>query len=201
MCRPSRAGAGAGTAPASRHRPAPTGSRDRGSWAPAQHPHEREGLRRSCGHESMLAIEPIIKKKSAKGLMKTAGNVTLDVASEADFPRFRSELQDAFAIAVIETFGSLDEGPIPSDEDVASTLSAPNAIAHRILEDGQWVGGAILEIDPSTHHNSLGFLYVRKDKLGRGIGRKAWKAIEEAYPETKLWITHTPCFEKRKIHF
>ncbi|WP_198026235.1 GNAT family N-acetyltransferase [Paracoccus sphaerophysae] len=130
-----------------------------------------------------------------------AGNVTLDLASEADYPRFRSELQDAFAIAVIETFGSLDEGPIPSDEDVASTLSAPNAIAHRILEDGQWVGGAILEIDPSTHHNSLGFLYIRKDKLGRGIGRKAWKAIEEAYPETKLWITHTPCFEKRNIHF
>lgn len=130
-----------------------------------------------------------------------AGSVTLDLASPADFPRFRSELQESFAVAVIETFGSLDEGPIPSDEDVAATLSSPNAVTHRILKDGHWVGGAILEIDTTTHHNSLGFFYVRKDKLGAGIGRKAWKAIEEAYPQTKVWITHTPYFEKRNIHF
>lgn len=129
------------------------------------------------------------------------GQITLDLTSEADLPRFRLELQEAFAIEVIKTFGTLEGGPIPSDEDVASTLSAPNAIAHRILEDGHWVGGAILEIDLSTHHNSLGFLYIRKDKLGHGIGRKAWKAIEEAYPQTKVWITHTPYFEKRNIHF
>ena len=36
---------------------------------------------------------------------------------------------------------------------------------------------------------------------GKGIGYKAWKAIEEKYPETKVWETHTPFFEKRNIHF
>ena len=25
--------------------------------------------------------------------------------------------------------------------------------------------------------------------------------IEEQYPETKIWATHTPYFEKRNIHF
>ena len=27
------------------------------------------------------------------------------------------------------------------------------------------------------------------------------QAIEEKYPETKVWETHTPYFEKRNIHF
>lgn len=129
------------------------------------------------------------------------GHITLDLASPADLPRFRKELQEAFAIAVKETFGPADDGPIPSDEDVAASFEAPNAVVHRILEDGRWVGGAVVSIDVATGHNSLDFFYVRAGELGRGIGRKAWTAIEAAYPDTKVWTTHTPYFEKRNIHF
>ena len=28
-----------------------------------------------------------------------------------------------------------------------------------------------------------------------------WKKIEELYPDTKIWETCTPYFEKRNIHF
>ncbi|WP_187968478.1 GNAT family N-acetyltransferase [Aquibium microcysteis] len=136
--------------------------------------------------------------------MKTAlatGHVTLDIATEADLPRFREELQAAFAVAVVETFGSVDEGPIPSDEDVAASFEAPGAVVHRILEDGRWVGGAVVSIDGETQRNSLDFFYVRAGEIGRGIGRKAWAAIEAEYPQTQVWITHTPYFEKRNIHF
>lgn len=129
------------------------------------------------------------------------GHITLDIASEADLQRFRRDLQDAFAVAVVETFGSVDKGPVPPDEDVAASFSAPNAVVHRILEDGEWVGGAVVSIDDETHQNSLDFFFVRVGDLGRGIGRKAWAAIEAAYPETRVWITHTPYFEKRNIHF
>lgn len=131
----------------------------------------------------------------------TTGHVTLDIATEADLPRFRKDLQDAFAIAVVETFGSVEAGPIPSDDDVATSLTCPNAVVHRILEDGRWVGGAVVMIDRETHLNSLDFFYVRADQLGRGIGRKAWAAIEAAYPGTQVWTTHTSYFEKRNIHF
>lgn len=129
------------------------------------------------------------------------GHVTLDIATEADLPRFRKDLQDAFAVAVVEAFGSVEDGPIPSDDDVAASVAAPNAVVHRILEDGRWVGGAVVSIDTETQRNSLDFFYVRTDQHGRGIGRKAWAAIEAAYPDTKVWITHTPYFEKRNIHF
>lgn len=129
------------------------------------------------------------------------GQVTLDVATDADLPRFRKDLQESFAVAVVETFGSVDDGPIPSDEDVAASFKAPNAVVHRILEDGRWVGGAVVTIDAATQHNALDFFYVNADELGRGIGRKAWAAIEARYPETEVWTTHTPYFEKRNIHF
>ena len=35
------------------------------------------------------------------------------------------------------------------------------------------VGGAVVSIDAETQRNSLDFFYVRADKMGRGIGRKA----------------------------
>lgn len=131
----------------------------------------------------------------------TPGRITLDLAQDGDLPRFRTALQDAFAIAVANTFGSTDEGPIPSDEDVAASFAAPNAVVHRILEDGQWVGGAVVSIDRETRHNALDLFYIKKGELGRGIGRRAWRAIEAAYPDTEVWTTHTPYFEKRNIHF
>lgn len=129
------------------------------------------------------------------------GRITLDIATEADLPRFRKDLQDAFSTAVVETFGSVDNGPIPSDEDVAASFAAPNAVVHRILEDGRWVGGAVVSIDRETRHNTLDFFYVHVGESGRGIGRRAWNAIEAHYPDTKVWTTHTPYFEKRNIHF
>lgn len=33
------------------------------------------------------------------------------------------------------------------------------------------------------------------------VGYAAWKAIEALYPETEVWETFTPYFEKRNIHF
>ena len=35
----------------------------------------------------------------------------------------------------------------------------------------------------------------------RGIGFAAWQAVERLYPETAVWETCTPYFEKRNIHF
>ena len=47
----------------------------------------------------------------------------------------------------------------------------------------------------------LDLLYINPDRHSRGIGQQVWRMIEEKYPETKVWETHTPYFEKRNIHF
>ncbi|WP_294644457.1 GNAT family N-acetyltransferase [uncultured Aureimonas sp.] len=127
--------------------------------------------------------------------------VTLDIASTDDLPRFRRELQAAFSIAVVETFGSVQDGSIPSDDVVNGSFEAPNAVVHRVLENGRWVGGAVVTIDRHTRHNALDLFYIASGEIGRGLGRKAWTAIEERYPWTRVWTTHTPTFERRNIHF
>ena len=127
--------------------------------------------------------------------------VTLEVAGNGDLLGFKRDLQEAFAKAVTEAFGSIPDEMIPSDEDIEESFSAPGAVTYHILSDGNKVGGAVLAIDEATHHNSLDLFYISTKEHGRGIGYKAWRAIEERYPDTRVWETHTPYFEKRNIHF
>lgn len=63
------------------------------------------------------------------------------------------------------------------------------------------MGGAIVQIDDQTHHNHLDFLYVDTTHQNKGIGYKIWTALEQKYPQTVLWETCTPYFDKRNIHF
>ena len=67
--------------------------------------------------------------------------------------------------------------------------------------DGQRVGGAIIVINHETRHNELAFLYVKVGVQGKGIGQAIWKAIEALHPETEVWETCTPYFDRRNIHF
>lgn len=127
--------------------------------------------------------------------------VTLAAAAVDDFPSFKRELQDAFALAVIEEFGSLTDGPIPSDDDLDHSIAAPGAVVLRILCGGQKVGGAVVSIDDTSNRNSLDLFFISPKEHGRGLGYKAWLAIERMYPKTVVWQTHTPYFEKRNIHF
>jgi hypothetical protein len=117
-----------------------------------------------------------------------------------DFPAFKSELQAAFAVAVVDEFGALPDGPIPSDAVLDGAMSASGAKVLRIQRDGRNVGGAVVTIK-DDHHNVLDLFFVTVGEHGRGIGLEAWRAIERRYPETITWQTHTPYFEKRNIHF
>ncbi len=131
----------------------------------------------------------------------TNNSITLAITDTADYPVFKKELQDAFAIAVIAEISTLPDGPIPSDQDLDDAIAASDSVVLRILSDGKTVGGAIVTINDSTHHNTLDLFFIAPGKIGRGLGYKAWIAIEQRYPQTQIWETHTPYFEKRNIHF
>ena len=69
------------------------------------------------------------------------------------------------------------------------------------MVDGRRVGGVILTIDKETHRNHLEILFTSPEEHGKGIGYGAWLAVEALHPETEVWETCTPYFEKRNIHF
>lgn len=114
---------------------------------------------------------------------------------------FKKELQDAFTKGIIDAFGDAESGPIPSEEEIQHSFSAPGAVIYHISLNGKNMGGVVLNINNETRRNSVELLYVSSKSHGRGIGTAAWQAIERQYPETKVWELVTPYFEKRNIHF
>lgn len=129
------------------------------------------------------------------------GRATLQLVAKDDLPRFIRELQDSFAVAVMEEFGSLPDEKIPRDADIAASFDAPGAVAYHIFSGGARIGGTILTIDDATRRNSLDLFFIATGAHNRGLGYAAWQAIERQYPETRVWQTHTPYFERRNIHF
>jgi len=127
--------------------------------------------------------------------------ITLEDITPDDVKTFKKELQEAFSLAITDELGACPDEPIPADDDLENSISSPNSVVVRILYKGKKVGGAILSINKETNENSLDFFFIKVGEHGKGLGRKAWFAIEARYPETKIWQTHTPYFEKRNIHF
>ena len=93
------------------------------------------------------------------------------------------------------------EGEIISRKTIERCIDDPKNETYRIVVDSKNVGGVILKIDKDTHHNELEILFTLPDERSKGIGYGAWQAVEALHPETVVWETCTPYFEKRNIHF
>ena len=133
-------------------------------------------------------------------------NVTLLPLTDADREQFILENQRAFKYGAVEEFGMRDDhfeedGEIISRKTIEQCLDAPDSEAYRIMLDGKPVGGVVLKINAETHRNELELLFVIPEAHSRGVGYGAWRAVEALHPETKVWETCTPYFEKRNIHF
>lgn len=126
--------------------------------------------------------------------------ITLEFVREEELEDLKKKIQEAFGEAVVKEFGQQD-GPIPDDEDIDKAFHAPDAVVCHLVESGHKIGGAVLSIHTETQHNSLDFFFISPEYQNKGFGYAAWKAIEERYPDTKIWETVTPYFEKRNIHF
>ena len=137
--------------------------------------------------------------------MKNA-KVTLVPLEAEDREQFILDNQESFKYGAVEEFGLRDDhfeedGEIISRATIEQSIDAPDSEAYRILYDGRKVGGVVLKIDKETHHNELELLFVSPKEHSKGIGYGAWLAVEALHPETKVWETCTPYFEKRNIHF
>ena len=123
-----------------------------------------------------------------------------------DREQFILDNQWAFKYGAMMEFGERDnhtndDGEIISRNTIERSIDDPQNETYRIVVDGKNVGGVILKIDKETHHNHLEILFVSPEEHTKGIGYGAWLAVEALYPETVIWETCTPYFEKRNIHF
>ena len=120
-------------------------------------------------------------------------DITLTLLTEDDREQFILDNQRAFG----ERDSHFEEdGEIISRKTIENSID--QGVAYRIREDGRIVGGLVLQINEKTHHNHLDLLFVSPNAHSKGIGTAAWKCVESLYPETKVWETCTPYFEKRK---
>lgn len=136
--------------------------------------------------------------------MKTDVKLVPLTAEERE--QFILDNQWAFKYGAMIEFGERDasvdkDGEIISRKTIERSLDHPENISYRIKLNGKNVGGAIVRIDKNTHHNHLEILFVHPKEHTKGIGFAAWREIEKLYPETVVWETCTPYFEKRNIHF
>ena len=123
-----------------------------------------------------------------------------------DREQFILDNQWAFKYGAIEEFGKRDDhldfdGEIISRKTIERCIDSPDSETYRIVVDGRRVGGVILKINKETHRNELEILFVSPEEHTRGIGYGAWLEVERLHPETEVWETCTPYFEKRNIHF
>lgn len=129
------------------------------------------------------------------------GNIELQEAEPGSLAEFKSAMQDSFRVAAEADFGHPLEEPIPSDEDIERSINTRGAVTYWITAGKERVGGAVVVIDETSGRNALSLLFIATSQQSRGLGLKAWMAIEKKFPLTKVWETFTPYFEKRNIHF
>ena len=132
--------------------------------------------------------------------------VELVPLTENEREQFILDNQWAFKHGAMIEFGERDnhldfDGEIISRKTIEACINAPSSETYRIVENGKMVGGVILKIDNETHINELEILFVSPEEHSKGIGYGAWQAVEALHPETKVWKTCTPYFDKRNIHF
>ena len=138
--------------------------------------------------------------------------INLEPLEPAGRESFIADLQEAFEHFVGDARASfidtslLEDGtvnpaapPILPREDIEESLSRSDAQALRIIENGTAVGGVILTV--KGDRGEIEILAINASAHGRGIGARAWTAIEEAYPDVREWELVTPYFEVRNIHF
>ena len=117
-----------------------------------------------------------------------------------DLKEFKKLMQDAFQYGYESVYGKDKEQVLP-DKDIDNNLKNLNSYAYEMIDNNEIVGGVIVTIDEKTNHNHLDLLFVKVGVQSKGIGQTIWKEIEELYPNTKVWETCTPYFDKRNIHF
>ena len=124
--------------------------------------------------------------------------VSLAPIAEDEFDSFVLRLQTAFTQAARDKFPEF-LGNIPPANDIDEALNEPTVEMLGIEYNDAIIGGAV--ITGGETRKRLEFLFIDPDRQNLRLGQAAWQAIEERYPNVKIWELETAYHEKRNIHF
>lgn len=127
-------------------------------------------------------------------------SILLKELEPTDRTRFIQSLQDAFVVSAQREFGE-NVGTVMPISEIEESIDSENAFTYVVWDNNQPVGGVVVQIDIATQRNSLDLLYVDSTQAEKGIGLAVWQKIEVMFPDTFIWETYTPYFDKRNIHF
>ena len=118
---------------------------------------------------------------------------------KTELEKFTNDMVDSFTVSVREN--NMPDSYIPPRSSIQESYDDPHSEVYHICANDKKIGGVILVIDNETNHNHLDLLFLYAGNDNKGVGYSIWQAIEAKYPNTKVWVTATPYFEKRNIHF
>ena len=114
---------------------------------------------------------------------------------------FQQKMVESFRSGVLERFEDPDAAPIPPEDDLAQSAQREHTDLWAIMYEGVPAGATVISKEDATGKYSLDLLFIFREFINKRLGFKAWQAIEAAYPDARVWETHTPYFERRNIHF
>ena len=124
--------------------------------------------------------------------------VFLEPVTKDDIDSFCALMKDAFETSAVP---SPPDSEMPPEDEVKEYFENPSGHVMWVLENGCRIGGAVVEADAEFGRNLLVWFFIAPDLHSRGLGTKAWRAIERHWPETRIWELGTPYCDKRNLNF
>ena len=123
----------------------------------------------------------------------------IDSTTDIDLKILAAMVDEAFALTMMDAPDEVKDFPLPTGNDLITGMENVMEL-WKVYQGDTLVGGALISVK-DTVTGYLELFFIAGNAEGKGIGAKAWKAIENAYPNVKVWETATPYFQKRNIHF
>ena len=130
-------------------------------------------------------------------------NIIIEPGLEEDIPELTKAMTRAFDHDAQVHLGVEKGGPEGYDDGEFFRkwlLGYDESFGYKILLDGKVIGGVIVWVF-EHHKNTVGVIFVDPAYQDRGVGARAWRFIEETYPETESWTLGTPSWAVKNHYF
>jgi GNAT superfamily N-acetyltransferase len=135
--------------------------------------------------------------------MHDAPPPTFAPAAEADIPALARLMAATFA-ADFRQHGGRDHrdlAPYTGGELFHTwPFGCTDADRYKILSASEIIGGIVIwQFGPAEY--AVGLLFVAPAYQNRGVGRRAWQFLQQAYPGAPRWTVATTPWSERNRHF